>query len=195
VALTPTRVEVDELVLRPLTADDEAAIAAAMTDPDVLRWTAGSTVLRTPAEKRALKWLETRIDGWSRNNAVFAIAEAATGVLLGSVTVRDVNRVPDQAVVAYWVSPTARGRRIAARALNAAAGWSFQARAEGGLGLHRLSLDHALVNVGSCHVATRAGFLLEGTMRDYYVDLDGQRHHSHLHARLATDQPGVAAGS
>jgi len=34
----------------------------------------------------------------------------------------------------------------------------------------------------------RAGFLLEGTMRDYYVEAGGQRHDSHLHARLATDR-------
>jgi RimJ/RimL family protein N-acetyltransferase len=51
-----------------------------------------------------------------------------------------------------------------------------------------LSLDHALVNEGSCKVATHAGFLLEGTMREYYVELDGRRHDSHLHARLATDR-------
>lgn len=193
--MRPARIEVDELVLRPLRAGDEAAVATAMADPDVLRWTAGSSVLRTPAEKRALKWLETRIDGWARNNAVFAVADAATDVLLGSVTVRDVNRVPDQAVVAYWVSPAARGRRLAARALDAAARWAFTSRADGGPGLHRLSLDHALVNVGSCRVASRAGFLLEGTMRDYYVEFDGRRHDSHLHARLATDQPGEFAGS
>jgi RimJ/RimL family protein N-acetyltransferase len=109
--------------------------------------------------------------------------------VLGSVTLRDVNRVPDQAVVGYWVSPAARGRRVAARALDAAARWAFTPTAQGGLGLHRLSLDHALVNEASCRVATRAGFLLEGTMRDYFVELDGRRHDSHLHARLATDRP------
>ena len=185
--LKPTRIEVDELVLRPLVAGDEVAVATAMADPDILRWTAGSAVLRVPADQRAVKWLESRIDGWSRNNAVFAVADAATDVLLGSVTLRDVNRVPDQAVVAYWVSPEARGRRLAARALDAAARWAFRSTGEGGLGLHRLSLDHALVNEGSCRVATRAGFLLEGTMRDYYVEADGRRHDSHLHARLATD--------
>jgi len=195
VGLTPTRIDVDELVLRPLVATDEDAVATAMRDPDILRWTAGSAVLRTPADMRALKWLESRIDGWSRNNAVFAVADAATDVLLGSVALRDVNRVPDQAVAAYWVSPAARGRRLAARALDAAARWAFRSPADGGLGLHRLSLDHALVNEGSCRVATRAGFLLEGTMRDYYVEADGSRHDSHLHARLATDQPSEVAGS
>ncbi|WP_112246036.1 GNAT family N-acetyltransferase [Kribbella monticola] len=187
-ALQPRRLTVDELVLRPFTADDEPAVSAALEDPGILRWTAGTAVLRTPVQQRAAKWLEHRIDGWARGNAVFAVADAATDQVLGSVTLRDVHRVPDQAVCAYWVGPAARGRRIAGRALDAAARWAFTPAAEGGLGLHRLSLDHALVNEGSCKVATHAGFRLEGTMRDYYVELDGRRHDSHLHARLATDE-------
>ncbi|TDU87717.1 RimJ/RimL family protein N-acetyltransferase [Kribbella voronezhensis] len=186
--LQPRRLAVDELVLRPFTAGDEPAVAVALEDLGILRWTAGTAVLRTPAEQRAAKWLENRIDGWARGNAVFAVAEAGTDQVLGSVTLRDVHRVPDQAVCAYWVSPVARGRRIAGRALDAAARWAFTPTVEGGLGLHRLSLDHALVNEGSCKVATHAGFRLEGTMRDYYVELDGRRHDSHLHARLATDE-------
>jgi RimJ/RimL family protein N-acetyltransferase len=191
-ALEPHRIELDDLVLRPFVASDEDAVAEALRDPDILRWTAGTAVVRTPAEHRARRWLEPRIDGWARGNAVFAVADATTDYVLATVSVRDVNRVPDQAVVAYWVSPAARGRRLAARALDAAARWAL---APGGLGLHRLSLDHALVNVGSCRVATRAGFELEGVMRDYYVEISGERHDSHLHARLATDQLPATAGS
>ncbi|TCO44891.1 RimJ/RimL family protein N-acetyltransferase [Kribbella antiqua] len=190
--LQPHRIELDDVVLRPFVIADEDAVAEALRDPDILRWTAGTAVIRTPADKRALRWLEPRIEGWARGNAVFAVADAKTDWVLASVTVRDVNRVPDQAVVAYWVSPAARGRRLGARALDAAARWAF---ARDGLGLHRLSLDHALVNEGSCRVATRAGFQLEGVMRDYYVEATGRRHDSHLHARLATDQPGATAGS
>jgi RimJ/RimL family protein N-acetyltransferase len=191
-ALEPHRIELDDLVLRPFVASDEDAVAEALRDPDILRWTAGTAVVRTPAEHRARRWLEPRIDGWARGNAVFAVADATTDYVLATVSVRDVNRVPDQAVVAYWVSPAARGRRLAARALDAAARWAF---APDGLGLHRLSLDHALVNLGSCRVATRAGFELEGVMRDYYVEISGERHDSHLHARLATDQLPATAGS
>jgi RimJ/RimL family protein N-acetyltransferase len=84
------------------------------------------------------------------------------------------------------VTPAARGRRVGARALDAASRWGFSDR----VGLHRISLDHALVNEGSCRVATAAGFQLEGVMRDYYVEPSGRRHDSHLHARLATD-PGL----
>jgi RimJ/RimL family protein N-acetyltransferase len=191
-SLQPHRIELDDVVLRPFVATDEPDVAEALRDPDILRWTAGTAVIRTPADQRAWRWLEPRIDGWSRGNAVFAVADGSTDRVLGSITVREVDRVPDQAVVAYWISPAARGRRLAARVLDAASRWAFAPEC---LGLHRLSLDHALVNQGSCHVATRAGFLLEGTMRDYYVEITGERHDSHLHARLATDQrPGATAG-
>ena len=194
--LQPHRIELDDVVLRPFVLSDESAVAEALRDPDILRWTAGTAVIRTRADQRARRWLEPRIDGWTRGNAVFAVADASTDQVLANVSVRDVNRVPDQAVVAYWVSPAARGRRLAARALDAAARWAF---APDGLRLHRLWLDHSLVNEGSCRVATLAGFRLEGTMRDYFVEPTGQRHDSHLHARLATDPspqlPGAAAGS
>jgi RimJ/RimL family protein N-acetyltransferase len=194
-ALQPRRIELGDVVLRPFVASDEAAVAEALHDPGILRWTAGTAVIRAPAEQRARRWLEPRIDGWSRGNAIFAIADAGTDQVLGNVSLRDVHRIPDQAVAAYWVSPVARGRRLGARALHAAAIWGFAAD---GLGLHRISLDHSLINEGSCHVALRAGFQLEGVMRDYYVEPTGKRHDSHLHARLATDvvpQPAEAAGS
>ncbi|MFD3399975.1 GNAT family N-acetyltransferase [Kribbella sp. NPDC058693] len=194
-ALQPRRIELGDVVLRPFVASDEAAVAEALRDPGILRWTAGTAVIRAPAEQRARRWLEPRIDGWNRGNAIFAIADAGTDQVLGNVSLRDVHRVPDQAVAAYWVSPLARGRRLGARALDAAATWGFAAD---GLGLHRISLDHSLINEGSCHVAIHAGFQLEGVMRDYYVEPTGKRHDSHLHARLATDvvpQPADAAGS
>ncbi|MFK4086560.1 GNAT family N-acetyltransferase [Kribbella sp. NPDC020789] len=192
-ALQPHRIELEDVVLRPFVASDEEAVAEALRDPDVLRWTAGTAVIRTPADQRARRWLQPRLEAWSNGNAVFAIADGATDRVLGNVALRDVHRVPDQAVAAYWVNPAARGRGLAVRALDAAAGWAFTAD---GLGLHRISLDHSLVNEGSCRVAVRAGFRLEGVMRDYYVELSGERHDSHLHARLATDQrPGATAGS
>ncbi|GAA1155622.1 GNAT family N-acetyltransferase [Kribbella jejuensis] len=191
-ALQPRRIDLGDVVLRPFVASDEAAVAEALQDPGILRWTAGTAVLSSPADLRARRWLEPRIDSWSRGNAVFAVADSDTDNVIASVTLRDVHRVPDQAVAAYWVSPAVRGRRLGARVLDAAARWGFAAD---GLRLHRISLDHSLVNEGSCHVAVRAGFQLEGVMRDYYVEPTGHRHDSHLHARLATDAVPQPAGS
>ncbi len=186
--LEPTEIKAGDLLLRPFRLSDEPGVAVALADPGILRWTAGNAVIALPAAQRAKAWLEPRVRAWTLGNAVFAVADLASGELLGSVTLRDVHRIPDQALAAYWVTPAARGRRVGARALDAASRWGFT----GGLGLHRISLDHALVNEGSCRVATAAGFQLEGVMRDYYVEPSGRRHDSHLHARLATD-PGLQA--
>jgi RimJ/RimL family protein N-acetyltransferase len=73
--------------------------------------------------------------------------------------------------------------------LDAAADRAFTQVQDGGLALHRLTLDHALINTNSCRVAVKAGFRIDATMRDFYVDADGERHDSPLHARLATDLP------
>ncbi|MFJ4203784.1 GNAT family N-acetyltransferase [Streptomyces sviceus] len=54
------------------------------------------------------------------------------------------------------------------------------------LGLHRLTLCHALANEASCRVAEKAGFRLEGTMRHALLHADG-RHDQHLHARVRGD--------
>ncbi|WP_307795669.1 GNAT family N-acetyltransferase [Actinacidiphila acididurans] len=180
--LRPVRLVAGDLVLRPFDEGDEAAVGEAMTDPEVLRWAAGRVVLAAVPGQRGATWLGPRLTGWSSGTAAFAVTDAADGTLLGYVGLRDVHRTPDQAVAAYWVTPAARGRAVAARALRAAADWGFSA-----LRLHRISLDHALVNPASCRTAEKAGFRVEGTMRESFIAHDGRRHDSHLHARLATD--------
>ncbi|MFD7322462.1 GNAT family N-acetyltransferase [Streptomyces sp. NPDC059875] len=54
------------------------------------------------------------------------------------------------------------------------------------VGLHRLRITHSLENPASCHVATKAGFALEGTMRSALLHADGW-HDEHLHARVQGD--------
>ena len=55
------------------------------------------------------------------------------------------------------------------------------------LRLERLELVHAVANPGSCRVAKKAGYLLEGVSRRGFRDDAGHRWNSHLHARLADD--------
>ncbi|MBY8882173.1 GNAT family N-acetyltransferase [Actinacidiphila acidipaludis] len=185
--IPPTTLTADDLLLRPFTEADEVGVAAAMGDGAILSWAAGLAVNAAEPADRARLWLVPRLAGWSSGVAPFAVADAGDGTLLGYVGLRDIHRAPDQAVAAYWTTPAARGRRVAARALDAAATWAFSPAADGGLGLHRISLDHAMANPASCRVATRAGFREEGVMRESFVAPDGTRHDSHLHARLAPD--------
>jgi RimJ/RimL family protein N-acetyltransferase len=185
--LAPTTVTAHGLLLRPLTEADEPEVALAMDDPGVLRWAVGRNVAATPLPLRARTWLAPRLTGWATGTAAFALTDAEDGAFLGYLGLRDVQRIPDQAIAGYWVTPAARGRAVAARALDAAATWAFRRPSAGGLGLHRIVLDHALDNIGSCRAATRAGFAEEGVMRESFLEPDGSRRDSHLHARLATD--------
>jgi RimJ/RimL family protein N-acetyltransferase len=188
-AIAPRTITTADLLLRPFGDADEPAVAEALRDAEILRWAAGRAVVEAPETERARRWLQPRMAGWATGTAVFAVTHASDGTLLGSLSIREVNRLPDQGVVTYWVAPGSRGKGVAPKALDAAADWAFTQAQDGGLALHRLTLDHALINTNSCRVAVKAGFRIEGTMRDFYVDADGERHDSHLHARLATDPP------
>jgi RimJ/RimL family protein N-acetyltransferase len=102
--------------------------------------------------------------------------------VVGQISLRRIDLSDAAGEVSYWVLPAARGRRVAPRALAALAGWSFEQ-----LGLHRVELCHSTRNSASCRVATRAGFVAEGTKRGEFRHADGW-HDMHYHARLADDR-------
>lgn len=101
----------------------------------------------------------------------------------GTVVLHDVDLTHGCAELGYRVRPAARGHDLTARAPRAVTGWAV---AE--IGLHRLEPNHGAANTASCRVATKAGFVLEGTRRAGERHPDGW-HDRHLHARLSTD-PG-----
>ncbi|MGX1477435.1 UNVERIFIED_CONTAM: RimJ/RimL family protein N-acetyltransferase [Streptomyces canus] len=74
-----------------------------------------------------------------------------------------------------------RGTGIAVEAARRLTDWALH-----DLGLHRLTLCHAVADDASCRVAEKAGFRLEGTMRHALLHFDG-RHDQHLHARVRGD--------
>ena len=174
------------VALRAFEWDDEPDLAAALADPAVVAWNPG------PAEG-VEAFLRERNDWSAGTHASWAVAAPGTqpgaggrGRLLGSVSLHEIDRDQGDAEVGYWVAPWARGRGVGAAAAAAAAAYGF-----GRLGLHRVYLFHSVHNPASCAVAERAGFLLEGTLRQSYRYPDGRRHDEHLHARLAGDpDPG-----
>jgi RimJ/RimL family protein N-acetyltransferase len=60
--------------------------------------------------------------------------------------------------VGYWTAPHARGRNIAARALDELCRWAFDHY--GPARLSRLELIHQVGNQASCRVAAKSHFLL-----------------------------------
>lgn len=188
-----TTLDLGDVVLHPWGREATASetvldgLVAAAADPLIALW----NPLATADRGAALAWLESRDGGWDRGAAAaFAALTATDGALLGSVTLRWVDRADGLAMIGYWTLPAARGRGVATRAARAVTGWAFRTA-----GARRIEIAHAVGNEASCRVARRCGYLPEGTLRDSHRFGDGAYHDEHLHARLATDpEPAGPAG-
>ena len=174
--LEPTEVVGAELVLRPFRIEDVPQIAAAADDPEIARW-------NRIAEPTAEDWVARRADWSVGDHASWAITDPdEPDIVRGAISLHHIDFDQLGSEVGYWVGAAHRGHHLGARALRAASGFGFEA-----LGLRRIHLFHAVGNEASCAVATRAGFLHEGTHRQSYRFGDGIWHDEHCHARLATD--------
>jgi [ribosomal protein S5]-alanine N-acetyltransferase len=169
-----------DLVLRPWADADADALLAAYADPEIQRWHARTIDSRAEAADNIARYHRA----WrAETSAQWAVAGPE---VLGRVGFRVIDLAEGTAEIAYWVMPAARGRGVAARAAGALTAWAL-----GGLGLHRIDLQHAVENLASCRVAERAGYAYEGTRRSSVLHADGW-HDMHLHARIA---PGAGPAS
>ena len=167
------------VVLRRPRRDEAAAALAMLTDPEVAQWNAAPLVVDLPS---ARAWCERGADWSAGGHATFSIVHAAGGDYLGNISVFDLDLEQGVGSVGYRVAPGHRRRGIATAALATVRDWVFT-----DVGLVRLQLFHAVPNEGSCRVAQRCGFALEGVLRSASVFGDGRRYDEHLHARLPSD--------
>lgn len=162
-------------MLRPWQESDAPDVVAGYSDPAIQRWHC-----RSMTEDEALEWISHWPGRWlTETGGGWAVTEH--GKVAGQISLRRVDLEEGAAEVSYWVLPSARGRRVAPRALSALAEWAFST-----LRLHRVELSHSTLNTASCRVAEVAGFAAEGVRRGAARHTDGW-HDMHEHARLATD--------
>jgi RimJ/RimL family protein N-acetyltransferase len=158
---------------------DVEALATAGTD-ELIRRFRGS---QPSNEAEASVWLADVEPARLRGDRLeLAIADAATGELLGSITLWSVSVNHRSGLVNYWVRREARGRGIAVRAVRMLASWCFDR-----LDLARLQLFVDPENVGSQRVAERCGFLREGLLRSH-LEIAGRRHDSLVYGLLPGEQ-------
>jgi RimJ/RimL family protein N-acetyltransferase len=159
-----------EIVLRPFTEDDVPAITAACQDPEIPRWT------RVPSpytEQDARAFVSEAAEG------SFAIVDARTGELLGSIGVRPLGDGVGQ--IGYWIRREARGQGVATRALGTISKWAFDT-----LALARLQLITEPENQASQRAAEKAGFQREGLLRAF-AELKGHRPDFYMYSLLPGD--------
>ncbi|MET9732329.1 GNAT family N-acetyltransferase [Streptomyces sp. NPDC006458] len=174
----PTLDTGDGLLLRPWLDSDAPAVHAAFQDPLIHRW----HLRAAESVEEVREWIGEWITDWvEESSAQWAVVEPGGERLLGRVALREIRLDEGVAEVAYWTTAAARGRGVAARATTALSHWALE-----DIGLQRLELLHAVANEGSCRVAAKSGFLLEGTKRSSGLHADGW-HDMHLHARVRGD--------
>ena len=165
--------------LRPPTVHEADEALALVSDPEVALWNPAPDVTD---HATALAWCQRGADWTSGRHSTFSIVDPATDRLLGNISLFAIDREQATAQVGHRVAAHARSQGLATAALSAVCAWAFEEQ-----GLFRIELHHAVENTGSCRVATKAGFTLEGTLRLATVYGDGSRHDDHVHARLITD--------
>jgi RimJ/RimL family protein N-acetyltransferase len=175
------------LLLRLPQEADAADALLMLRDPEVIRWNPAPAVVDI---ETARAWCARGADWSSGMHATWHAVDRSTGRLVANCSVFAIDRDHSAAKIGYRVAPWQRRRGVGSAVVAAVARWSFEE-----LGLARLQLEHAVENVGSCGVAARAGFVLEGTLRSASEDSLGGRHDDHVHGRLATDpSPPEQAG-
>jgi RimJ/RimL family protein N-acetyltransferase len=182
--IEPMELTAGPVLLRPWRTEDIDGVWAALQDPDIRLWNGGGVTSREDASA-----LVGRRADWSAgDHASWLVTDAATRAVLGSVSLHSIDRFHGGASIGYWTAPAARGRGVAAVAVDAACRWAF-----GALPVERVELCHAVENTASGRVAEKAGFTFEGRLRRSYRYGDGVQHDELLWARLADDPaPGLS---
>jgi RimJ/RimL family protein N-acetyltransferase len=109
--------------LRPWTAGDAAALAAAWADDEVRRWTA---VPADPSLDRASRWIAGEALRRSQGVAldlVVSPSDPEDDTVLGEVGLVTMAGGPDRAEVGWWTAADHRRQGVATRAVTLFAGW------------------------------------------------------------------------
>ena len=111
--------------------------------------------------------------------ATWAICEEATGRLVGGRGILITNHGDRRASCASWISPDARGRRLASKSLALAASWVFEHWP-----VERIDATCDIDNVASYRSLLAAGLRHEGIRREYMIAPNGERRDQHMFGLL-----------
>jgi RimJ/RimL family protein N-acetyltransferase len=146
--------------LRAWREDDVDPLAELCQDPEISRWTSVPAVY---GRDDARAFIESGDEALHAGRSLdLAIAEPASGSLLGSISLMRFAWPQRRGEVGYWLGARARGHGHATRATRLICAWGLRE-----LGLERIELFAATGNHRSQAVAARAGFTREAVLRSY----------------------------
>lgn len=154
------RLDLDDLVIAPLAADDIPAFVAYRREPEVARYQSWSPDFSEADARRLLESQAGRDFPAAGEWMQFAI-RSSSGELLGDVAVHVFDDQPDTYELGVTVSPAAQGRGVARTALAAVIDHLVGER-----GAHRVILTLDERNAAMRRVCAALGLRHEGTARD-----------------------------
>lgn len=129
-----------------------------------------------------------RQDFSNGTSIAFFIFDAASGQLLGGITLGNIRRgVALSGHVGYWIGERHAGRGLMVDALKLLTRYSFDT-----LNLHRIEAACIPGNTRSVRVLEKAGFRREGLLRSY-LKINGIWHDHFLYSLIVDDRPGARA--
>lgn len=149
--------------LRPVRADDAAAMWDMVNDAEGMR-TSGTTTVFTRAMVDA--WCATVADLDGRID--LAITANGSDEYLGEIVLTDIDEVAGSTNLRLVMRPAYRGRGYGTEAIELVLGLAFD-----GIGLHRVGLDVLSINARARSLYESIGFVVEGRRREAYRDGDG----------------------
>jgi RimJ/RimL family protein N-acetyltransferase len=148
-------------------------------DSDTARFTRIPSV---PDGQFLASWLARYERAWDDGSAAgFAVRDVETRAAVGFAGLVRLELEQEEAEIGYVVAPSARGRGVAGRAVGLLTRWGFET-----LGLQRIELRIDPANELSARIAVRAGYRLEGTLRNTYFK-EGMRSDIGVWSRLTDD--------
>ena len=160
------------IALREWRETDIPEVVRLTNDGVIPRWT---RVPEPNTEETARAWF----DAMPFDEIHLAIVDPETDTILGSIGLLRGDADSRRAELGYWVAAEHRGRGIAPAAVELMVERAFAD------GWHRLELHIDPANAASRRVAEKAGFALEGILREYELIKD-RRADVAMYARIAS---------
>ncbi len=169
----------DVLAFRAWGPDDVAAVHRMVQDPQIPRFL---SIPPNHTVEGVARWIGSRDEAMASGTDIsLAITDAATGELLGSISLELSADDPAIGEIGYWIAAPARGSGVATRAVALLTEWAFRE-----LPLARLEITTHEDNLASQRVAENNGFVREGVLRAWR-EQHGERIDLVMFSRLKTD--------
>jgi RimJ/RimL family protein N-acetyltransferase len=154
----------DQVVLRPVVAQDIPALLAALADPEVLRLTGSvhddtEVIAGEDQEQELREYYAARNQQPDRLD--LAVIDRASGRCVGEVVLNEWEEGNRSCNFRTMIGPDGRDRGLGTEALRLIAGYGFEV-----LGLHRISLEVYAFNPRARRVYEKVGFVAEGVLRE-----------------------------